>query len=454
MAESSTANEILTNSQNQAVNYNDPYYLSSGDNPRQQLGRMLLSGDNFINWSRSVKMALGAKNKLGFIDGSLHKPAEDSVDYNKWIRNDYMVMSWLTSSMEPVIFDSFIFATSAHDLWTDVADRFGNYGRGQGQSNFKKDFKRSKLDLICDHFKRKGHTADQCFKLVGYPEWCNTMKSKITNPRMAANAISESVDTPRASGENSSFDSKMVSAVYQEVLKMMQQQQMSPLSENSQSYVNFAGIVSAFQVISNASHNSNISWIIDTGASDHIVSVGVLEGPLNSTIQAVGTRDAGLYRFSSQNSICPQNLSLSMFNSCCHSTTILDVNTFHARLGHLSVGKMQHLKMFTTAMLNNFHCDSCILPKHHKLPYNESNSRAPAVFHMLHIYLWGPYRVPTQSGCKYFLTILDDHSRVTWTHLLVSKDQVAQIISAFLAMFLIILELQLSILGVIMVQKY
>ncbi|XP_074352674.1 uncharacterized protein LOC141691820 [Apium graveolens] len=125
MAESSIANEILTNSQNQAVNYNDPYYLSSGDNPRQQLGTMLLSGDNFINWSRSVKMALGAKNKLGFIDGSLHKPAEDSVDYNKWIRNDYMVMSWLTSSMEPVISDSFIFATSAHDLWTDVADRFG-----------------------------------------------------------------------------------------------------------------------------------------------------------------------------------------------------------------------------------------------------------------------------------------------------------------------------------------
>ena len=54
------------NSHNQAVNYNDPYFLSSGDNPRQQLANMLLDGDNFIKWSRGVKMALGAKNKLGF----------------------------------------------------------------------------------------------------------------------------------------------------------------------------------------------------------------------------------------------------------------------------------------------------------------------------------------------------------------------------------------------------
>ncbi|XP_074383495.1 uncharacterized protein LOC141725032 [Apium graveolens] len=123
--ETSQTNEMLSNSHNQVVNYNDPYYLSSGDNPRQQLGTMLLFGENFINWSRSVKMALGAKNKLGFIDGSLSKPYENSPDLNKWIRNDYMVMSWLTSSMDQVITDSFIFATSAYELWTDVADRFG-----------------------------------------------------------------------------------------------------------------------------------------------------------------------------------------------------------------------------------------------------------------------------------------------------------------------------------------
>ena len=45
----------------------------------------LFNGDNFVNWSRGVKLALGVKNKLGFIDGSLNKPAVISDDYHKWI---------------------------------------------------------------------------------------------------------------------------------------------------------------------------------------------------------------------------------------------------------------------------------------------------------------------------------------------------------------------------------
>lgn len=46
MAENQLTNPNLHNS---AINYNDPYFLSSGDNPRQQLGNILLNGDNYIN---------------------------------------------------------------------------------------------------------------------------------------------------------------------------------------------------------------------------------------------------------------------------------------------------------------------------------------------------------------------------------------------------------------------
>ena len=113
------------NLQNTAINYNDPYFLSSVYNLRIQLGNILLTGENYINWSRGVKLALGAKNKHGFIDETLKKPDSTSHDYNRWIRNDYMVMSWLTFSMEQVIFDSFIFASSNGELWIDVTERFG-----------------------------------------------------------------------------------------------------------------------------------------------------------------------------------------------------------------------------------------------------------------------------------------------------------------------------------------
>lgn len=48
-----------------------------------------------------------ARNNVGFIDGTLKKPAPDSADYHKWIRNDHMVMSWLSNSMEKSIAENF-----------------------------------------------------------------------------------------------------------------------------------------------------------------------------------------------------------------------------------------------------------------------------------------------------------------------------------------------------------
>jgi len=35
----------------------------------------------------------------------------------------------------------------------------------------KKDLRRSKTSKFCDHCQKSGHDTDQCFKLIGYPDW-------------------------------------------------------------------------------------------------------------------------------------------------------------------------------------------------------------------------------------------------------------------------------------------
>ncbi|PWA67447.1 hypothetical protein CTI12_AA317690 [Artemisia annua] len=50
------------------LNNNDPLYLASSDHPAMVLTNTPFNGNNFLGWSRNVKMALGAKLKLGFID--------------------------------------------------------------------------------------------------------------------------------------------------------------------------------------------------------------------------------------------------------------------------------------------------------------------------------------------------------------------------------------------------
>jgi len=52
----------------------------------------------------------------------------------------------------------------------------------------------------------------------------------------------------------------------------------------------------------------------------------------------------------------------------------------------------------------------------------------------MHIDIWGPYHVPTYNNYKYFLTMVDDHSRSTWTHLMSCKSNTLQILQVFVQM--------------------
>ncbi|KAI9162245.1 hypothetical protein LWI28_025312 [Acer negundo] len=53
----------------------DPFLIHHFDNPTAVLVSPVLSGDNYGTWSRAITMALRAKNKLGFVDGTLIKPS-------------------------------------------------------------------------------------------------------------------------------------------------------------------------------------------------------------------------------------------------------------------------------------------------------------------------------------------------------------------------------------------
>lgn len=58
-----------------------------------------------------------------------------------------------------------------------------------------------------------------------------------------------------------------------------------------------------------------------------------------------------------------------------------------------------------------------------KLPFQSSKSHATSVFSLVHIDIWGPYRIPARGKYKYFLTLVDDCSRMTWLYLLQAKSE-------------------------------
>ena len=68
-------------------------FLHNSDNPGMVLVTAPLTGSNYLTWSRSMKIALIAKHKLGFVNGKCIQPEMNSKEYESWLRADSMVIS-------------------------------------------------------------------------------------------------------------------------------------------------------------------------------------------------------------------------------------------------------------------------------------------------------------------------------------------------------------------------
>ncbi|KAL5558717.1 hypothetical protein UlMin_034928 [Ulmus minor] len=69
-------------------------------------------------------MALIAKNKLSFVDGTFSEITPDDELYAFWYRCNSMVMSWLLHAVSNEIVDSIMYINNAVDAWHDFHDRF------------------------------------------------------------------------------------------------------------------------------------------------------------------------------------------------------------------------------------------------------------------------------------------------------------------------------------------
>ncbi|XP_074307820.1 uncharacterized protein LOC141642784 [Silene latifolia] len=105
--------------------YDDPLYLSTSDQPSTTLSSFLFEGHDFLGWKREVLMALVAKNKDGMIDGSCSCPPSTDKRHRQWKRCDFMVMRWISNSLDKNLKENFKFVTSSKELWDELTERFG-----------------------------------------------------------------------------------------------------------------------------------------------------------------------------------------------------------------------------------------------------------------------------------------------------------------------------------------
>ena len=121
------------------------------------------------------------------------------------------------------------------------------------------------------------------------------------------------------------------------------------------------------------------------------------------------------------------------------SVVVRDDKSFelwHKRMGHPSAKVVGLLPAVSNGVseFSNKACDVCLRAKQTRLSFPISENKTKGIFDMVHCDIWGPYRTPTHSGARYFLTIVDDYSRGVWLYLMSQKSEAPTHLKNFLAM--------------------
>ncbi|XP_016457908.1 uncharacterized protein LOC107781684 [Nicotiana tabacum] len=108
-----------------SIDYNHPLFLQPIDTPGSTLISLRLTGsDNYALWSRSMRIGLLGKSKLGFVNGRFPKSRFEPELHDQWETVNVIVLSWTMNVVRRGLLSSVVYASNAHKVWEDLNERF------------------------------------------------------------------------------------------------------------------------------------------------------------------------------------------------------------------------------------------------------------------------------------------------------------------------------------------
>lgn len=134
-----------------------PYTLHMSDNMGALITSVLLCGDNYSKWAIELWNPLQAKQKIGFIDGTITKPTSNA---------DFMIVGQIRTSIDPKVRSMVTHVFDACKIWESLKRRFSVKNGVRKHliedkiTNCKQNEQRvleyySRLSNLCEEFKIK-----------------------------------------------------------------------------------------------------------------------------------------------------------------------------------------------------------------------------------------------------------------------------------------------------------
>ncbi|XP_074288051.1 uncharacterized protein LOC141613209 [Silene latifolia] len=153
------------NSVNQNINlFDDPVCLSMSGHPGMHIVDTLFNGQNYTSWSRALTLALGSKNKLGFLDGTTAIPAAGTLRNQHWQRI-------CPITIDSPLKESFLSSKSAKLMWSVIRERYGQCN-GPLLFQLKKELRNISQNnsSIVEYFNKLKRNWDGIDELESYPD--------------------------------------------------------------------------------------------------------------------------------------------------------------------------------------------------------------------------------------------------------------------------------------------
>ncbi|XP_069153734.1 uncharacterized protein [Solanum lycopersicum] len=107
------------------IDHNHPLFIHPSDTQGSVLiSIQLLGSENYSLWSKSLKLVLLEKNKLGFLLGTCKEEMYSESLHDVWDRCNAIVLGWIMNTVSKGLISTVIYGSDAHTVWEDLRERF------------------------------------------------------------------------------------------------------------------------------------------------------------------------------------------------------------------------------------------------------------------------------------------------------------------------------------------
>lgn len=106
------------------VDHNHPLFIHASDTQGSTLiSIQLLGSKNYSLWSKSLKLVLLGKNKLGFLLGTCKNDMYPASLHPVWDRCNTIILGWIMNTVSKSLVSTVIYGSDAHTVWEDLRER-------------------------------------------------------------------------------------------------------------------------------------------------------------------------------------------------------------------------------------------------------------------------------------------------------------------------------------------